>query len=379
MAALFQARQEPSTPFSFTVTYSLSTSTYPSHTPAISSFSATSSPTTSVGVNTTTSSTGTSLPGHSHGVSNGALAGAVVGSIAGTALLALIAAALFFRSRRRVTPISQTPSPSDRGLELAKSPASQTRPIATSPPLLGHPSSLDLLAFIPPPADDQSVSARIQTLFDHVSLHVDNYYAPGSHGPSPLTPEATLQIERYRSALIAGSLATTLANRRIRRAVLTHVLARTLLRAIQPGGSLYPPFYGAQETDLAGSATSQDHATFAWRMLTARLHAESLDTTSVAAQENIAALAGGFSKTFAPFRNPQLPDADCQRHLSSVVREGAELGSWLFAQPCSFDFVWETSSPRSIAVLPGVIKTSDEQGRPLRVPQTMVQEMTSQL
>ncbi|PWY64725.1 hypothetical protein BO94DRAFT_579956 [Aspergillus sclerotioniger CBS 115572] len=384
MAALFHARQEPTraSTSSFTPAYSPLTSsrTTTSHTPTISSFSVTSSTTSANVVNTTIpSSTASSLPESRHGVSNGALAGAVVGSIVGTALVALIAAVLFFRFRRRPTPNPQTPSPPDQGLEFSKLPTSQTRPIAASRPVRGEQfPPLDLVSFIPPPADDQSVSARIHTFFDHVSLHVDNYYAPGSHEPTPLTAEATIQIETYRSPLIPGPLATILANRRARRAVLTHVLARTLLQAIQPGGPLYPPFCESQQIDVAAPVTGQDNATFAWRMLTARLHAKSLDTTSGVVQGHIIALAGGFTQAFAPFHNPQLSEADRQRHLSSVVRECAELSVWLFTQPCSFNFVW-TSSPGSIVIFPAVVKTSDEQGNPLPVSQKMVEETTAQL
>ncbi|RAK78936.1 uncharacterized protein BO72DRAFT_446694 [Aspergillus fijiensis CBS 313.89] len=329
--------------------------------------------------------TATNHPSSGHGVSSGALAGAVVGSIAGTAIIALLAAWLFFRSRRDPPRrASNLQSPDRQGVELAKSSATvQTRPIPASFAAGAEQSlSLDLAPFIPPPADDQTVSSRIQILFDHISLHVDNYYAPDSgDSAQPHAPEIQ-EVVRYNSPFISGPLAATLANRRVRRAALTHVLARTLLEAIQAGGLLYPPFQDTHEGDIArlsaGAAIASDNAAFAWRLLTAHLHADYLDTSSPAAQRNIAALAGDFSRTFAAFHNPQFSDPDVRRHLRSVVKEAADLGVWLFAQPCSFEFVWDAPS-RSIAILPAVVKVSDERGQRLATPRKVVEEATAQI
>ncbi|PYI24011.1 hypothetical protein BO99DRAFT_398580 [Aspergillus violaceofuscus CBS 115571] len=330
--------------------------------------------------------TATSHLSSGHGASGGALAGAVVGSIAGTAIIALLAAWLFFRSRRNAPRrASNLQSPDREGIELAKLPATvRTRPIPASFALgAEQSSSLDLTPFIPPPADDQTVSSRIQALFDHISLHLDNYYSPDSDNSTQSHASEIQEMVRYDLPFLSGPLAATLANRHARRATLTKILVRTLLEAIQPGGSLYPPFQGTYEGDIArpstGAAVPSDNAAFAWRMLTSHLHAEYLDTSSPAAQRNIAALVEDFSRTFTAFRNPQFSDPDAHRHLRSVVKEAADLGVWLFAQPCFFEFVWGDAPPRSITTLPAVVKVSDEHGQRLATPRKIVEETIAQL
>ncbi|GKZ99197.1 hypothetical protein AnigIFM60653_003402 [Aspergillus niger] len=391
MEALIQARQaqygSSSVPLYGTTTSDSSTTapTSPTLTTPGSSTALSSQTTSASVVNSSSSSTPTStassLPSHSNGVSKGALAGAIVGSIAGTAILVIIGAALFFRSRRKSTPQSSSSGDSDRdGVELVK-PRARVQALSGSSPISptgGHNSQLDLIPFIPQPADDQTVSTRIQTLFDHIGLHVDNYYVPARYESISPTPEEASRIESYTSSSVTGSLTTALASRRARRPVLNHVLARHILQAIQPGGSLYPPFMESHGVE-PGSAANSTGAMFAWRMLTTRLHAQYLDTTSEAAQKNIATLAEGFSEVFGLYRNPELPDADRRRHLVSVVKEAAQLSVWLFTQPCSFEFSWSAPSPGSIVILPAVMKISDERGDKLPVPQKMVEETMAQI
>ncbi|OJJ66473.1 hypothetical protein ASPBRDRAFT_34920 [Aspergillus brasiliensis CBS 101740] len=387
MEALIQARQQQNGATSYGSSsvplYGTTTSVTSPTLATPGSSTALSSQTTSATVTNSSSSTPThtasSLPSHNNGVSKGALAGAVVGSIAGTALLAILGAALFFRSRKRITPQSSSSGDSDRdAVELVK-PRARVQALSspsTLSPTGGQTSLLDLLPFIPQPADDQTVSTRIQTLFDHIGLHVDNYYVPARYESISPTPEQALRIESYSSS-IPGSLTTALGSRRARRPILNHVLAQTILQAIQPGGSLYPPFVGSHGVD-SGSASNSTRDIFAWRMLTARLHSEYLDSTSAAAQRNIETLADAFSEAFAIYRNPELSDADCRRHLVSVVREAAQLSVWLFTQPCSFEFNW-TAPPGSIAVLPAVMKISDERGVDLPVSQKVVEATIAQI
>ncbi|PWY71418.1 hypothetical protein BO83DRAFT_362840 [Aspergillus eucalypticola CBS 122712] len=384
MEALIQARQEQYGSTSVPLYGTTTSATSPTLTTPSSS-SAVSPQATSAGVirsssSSTPTSTSSSLPSHSNGVSKGALAGAIVGSIAGTALLAIIGAALFFR-RKKGTSHSSSSGDSDRdGVELVK-PRARVQALSSHSPLSptgGRNSLLDLIPFIPQPADDQTVSTRIQTLFDHIGLHIDNYYVPARHETVSPTPEEAIRIESYASTSITGSLITALASRRARRPVLNHVLARTIIQAIQPRGSLYPPFMESHGVEpLSASTSTRDM--FAWRMLTARLHPEYVDLSSAAAQRNIAALAENFSEAFAIYQDPELSDADRRRHLASVVREAAQLSVWLFTQPCSFNFSWSAPSPGSVVVLPAVIKISDERGDILPVPQKMVEETIAQI
>lgn len=123
---------------------------------------------------------------------------------------------------------------------------------------------------------------------------------------------------------------------------------------------------------------------FAWRILTSHLHTRgrvSQPADPTVHSDVIANLADDFSRTFAPFGDPHFPQTDRLAHLHTVVREASGLGTWLFAQPCSFEFHWSTASKTSkyITVLPSVVKVYDEQGRHLAVPQTLLAETKAQI
>ncbi|RJE19669.1 hypothetical protein PHISCL_07989 [Aspergillus sclerotialis] len=357
----------------------------------------------------------TSQASHSSsGVSNGALAGAIVASVIGASALSLLLAFLYFRRGQRdrtQDPNSTAPvtpkGPGQiytQGLGPPLAPSHEKRPNVASVAL--GPQLLNLSSFVPAPADDDTVCTRIQTLFDQASLHIDNYY---SKPPTKLNlvPEQLACINRYDSPYLPSKLVNMLSKHRVQRAVLTHVLVQTLLQAIRRGteaGSLLPPPYmpvsqQSENTDFNFGKVphftcfvskisnwlcgiDDERAVFAWRMLTAHLYNQSRsaqEPVSAAAQEaTITNLTENFTATFASYSDPHFTKADRLAHLTSVVKVTAELGAWLFAQPCSFDFRWTAAAAASgeVTVLPAVLKVCDEQGQPLLVPQVLAEGVT---
>jgi hypothetical protein len=59
--------------------------------------------------------------------------------------------------------------------------------------------------------------------------------------------------------------------------------------------------------------------------------------------------------------------------LKSVASAAAELGRWLFAQPCAYEFAWDRPGRQGMGITPRVVKVCDEQGRRLAVPQVMAE------
>lgn len=114
-------------------------------------------------------------------------------------------------------------------------------------------------------------------------------------------------------------------------------------------------------------------------MLTAHLHKagrSAQEATSIIPPEGvIKSFAEDFTSTFASYSDSQFPDSDRVAHLTRVLRAASDLGAWMFSQPCTFEFSWDTSSiPRGhIIVLPAVVKVSDELGQRLLTPQTLVE------
>lgn len=211
-----------------------------------------------------TSATSESLGHPSPGVSNGALAGAVVGSIAGTAALTLLGAFLFVRSGQKKKSQhvkAEAEDPSSSAPDSPTAPAAKTGAAAVShakgPSLTSPETHLNLAAYIPAPADDNTVCTRIQTLFDQVSLHIDNYYSPRVSSPTARAPRDD-GIARFASPHLPCPLSDLLSKRMAQRATLTHVLVQTVLQGIQPGsgrGTLLPPVYrsGSAQRGLENS------------------------------------------------------------------------------------------------------------------------------
>ncbi|KAJ9485233.1 hypothetical protein VN97_g8124 [Penicillium thymicola] len=124
-------------------------------------------------------------------------------------------------------------------------------------------------------------------------------------------------------------------------------LVDSLVRAIQPGAtenSLLPPSYAQiskqQGSEMANAAT--DRAEFAWRMLTSFLYASDNHSPTLP-RDNIMTFAEEFTKAFEPYSNSQFAEDDRLRHLATISKSAADLGIWLFSQPCSFKFQWITN------------------------------------
>lgn len=122
-------------------------------------------------------------------------------------------------------------------------------------------------------------------------------------------------------------------------------------------------------------------------MLTAHVHnrdrsSEEEQLAAAARGDAATSLAQTFTSAFAQYSDAHFAESDRLDHLASVLRAAADLGVWLFAQPCSFGFRW---SPRSgsaadrVAVFPAVVKVGDELGRRLLVQQVLAEEVTARI
>ncbi|KAJ5538393.1 hypothetical protein N7494_007872 [Penicillium frequentans] len=359
-----------------------------------------SSPASSTSVANNTTSSVQSSQQHTSGskISTGALAGAIVGAFAGGCVLALLVAFLCLRGRKKSPHLTAKEESSVFVSSIIpKSPRQTTRNVPDSsvsvtngiPEYLetstSDTSPLDLSPFVPEAADDSAVCMRIQTFFDQVSLHVDNYYSrPGLH--RQLTSDMVARINGYDSSLLGTTLATLLSNSRSQRPILTHTLLHAILLAIQYKSqepSLIPACYrlGAK-ADLFNA--SDDRAIFAWRMLTSHLYVSNdrASPSQLRAREySITCFANSFTEVFAPYGDPQFNKADRLAHMTSVTRAAVDLGVWLLSQPCSFDFCWSTavSKINQVVILPAVVKTCDEHGVRMALPQVLLEECTRQV
>jgi hypothetical protein len=153
------------------------------------------------------------------------------------------------------------------------------------------------------------------------------------------------------------------------------------------------------------SSIAHKEALSYWRVLTSYLRPSTADQTYLRHREaTIAAAASAFSAAFAPWATNPSDRERRYTNLADIMRNAADIGTLLFAQPSTFDFRWARSSgkpavrygknasqlqtPQSpaaggaaepLVVAPALLKTSDHWGVPLSRPQVMVEETVLEL
>ncbi|OAL67081.1 hypothetical protein A7C99_1496 [Trichophyton rubrum] len=146
---------------------------------------------------------------------------------------------------------------------------------------------------------------------------------------------------------------------------------------------LPPPFTAAR--DFRDMQLQQDQEEsqvhFYWRMLTASSYRGMPDAQKQAylstRAENISKAVDAFTAAFRLFANPQYLESERIRHPTKVMEDTAELGIWLFEQPCGFEFIWSNLAAGQVVISPTVVKVSDEHGELLQATKTIVKADTS--
>ncbi|EED18795.1 hypothetical protein TSTA_125120 [Talaromyces stipitatus ATCC 10500] len=349
---------------------------------------------------------GSTTPGRGKGLSNGTLAGAIVGSIAGTALLVFLAAWLFFRKSQNTrsgfrryeggeytTAAMEKAGRSDHP-DQNRLPSAELKATGANDQIFsGNTGEKWLLTsslsrYIPEPASDETVVKHALTFFDQASLHVDNYYSQTLSVSSLLSSGKTSQISDFGTPYLPGSLTSLLENSTTRRLIITHTLVHSLLQAIQPHSaareSLLPLPFTIGPLKQVQQAINSDKAFYTWRMLTAYL---SQLATPEAAKRNLAVqdtavhkFVETFTSSFAPYADSSHSRGNRVRHLGTVTTTAADLGRWLFGQPCTFEFVYTSpAGSGEIVVLPAIVKVLDEEGQRLANKVILCEAVTAKL
>lgn len=92
-------------------------------------------------------------------------------------------------------------------------------------------------------------------------------------------------------------------------------------------------------------------------------------------------LAARFTAAFRPYSFPSFTVEERVEDLRGLAISAADLGVWLFSQPCAFEFVWETGRSSGIgagtgssgefSVVPKLVKVGDGEGVRLATPQVL--------
>lgn len=115
-----------------------------------------------------------------------------------------------------------------------------------------------------------------------------------------------------------------------------------------------------------------------WRVLTAYLRSNLAQDPVYFAErdQRISEIVQTFSRAFAPWRNLKYNDEDRARSLSATLKDAADLGIFIFAQPSDLRFRWSKQSEVGLnktAVAPALMKLTNEKGYTLMEPWVMLE------
>ncbi|KAJ4297544.1 hypothetical protein N0V90_005436 [Kalmusia sp. IMI 367209] len=329
--------------------------------------------------------------GGSGGVSKGAAAGiAIATAIIGGAIAFFIAVMLFKRRRRPpahgYSDSSTNFISSMKGEHPSYVQVSQTGPppiVAAAIPaskrntlnLSDLSNSSDFLAgTLPPAADEQTVKNKVTTLFNQIQQHVDDFYRD-IH--ATLTPSMENDLKKFGDGSV--NLAEELELSSTPTIAIKHALVGYILGIVAPEAdqqsTLFPvEVAGLKENERSADSPDDQAAYILYRRLAVFLHSPTTSSLQ-SRQSDIREAAEHFALTFFPWANPAYADQDKDENLVDVINNALDLSVWLFGQPFLYEFVWEGVGRRGTLVAPGLQKCTDERGRPMERPKTVVESV----
>jgi hypothetical protein len=186
---------------------------------------------------------------HTPSFAPGAVAGAAIGSAVGAAILAAIVTYLLMRSRlsaKRRNNFGGSPTPEHSSFAMGKSYLSGS--------VVQSVESADWTRYLPQPADDSFITGTVETIYQQIELHVDNFYSNASPSADRISENARALLTEMDTGLVRPSLSEAMMRRK-------QTLARLLLSnmTIEDGspGSLLPRDIAELQRSLQTAAKHQ--------------------------------------------------------------------------------------------------------------------------
>ena len=195
--------------------------------------------TPTVSPNGTYIGTTTASPHPSPKINAGTVAGAAIGSAVGAAILAAIITYLLMRSRlhaKRRVNYTDGSSPERSNVATDKS-------YFTGSVRKGVESG-DWTRHLPQPADDEFITRTIETIYQQIELHVDNFYSNATPSSDRVSESARALLSEMDTGLVRPPLPEAMTKYRHKKTLVKQTLARLILSniTIEDGcpGSLLP-------------------------------------------------------------------------------------------------------------------------------------------
>lgn len=127
---------------------------------------------------------------------------------------------------------------------------------------------------------------------------------------------------------------------------------------------------------LTTHAPALQQAHSQWKSLNAWLYGRADTDASYVQQLDFVADEIGelLAAAFFPWQVSPEDSGDMQHHERNMIGEAGNIGTFIMSQPSGYAFRWSAdagggTSTRSLIMIPGFWKVSDEKGRPLDQPQ----------
>ncbi|KAK3113469.1 hypothetical protein LTR53_009213 [Teratosphaeriaceae sp. CCFEE 6253] len=314
------------------------------------------------------------------GHSTSQLAGAIVGSALGAAMIAFVVTALVCLARIK----RRNPSPTRRSRAgKANSEKDQTSKARMGAGMIQSADDSIWQAYLPQSADDRAMRQAVKSFFDHVELHVDNYYARTRVELDDVSVQRLTTVESQR---LPAPIHQLMNSRKMALPTIKHCIAEMLITLATPGlvatTSLLPSRLATlpeklQDASLPSRESLASRQAYCqWKLLNTYLYPRQdddpryLGDRTRVAEEATEALA----EAFAPWQARPDEDSAVHQNYRGLAVAAAAMGVLLVSQPSMYEFTWAGAEGHSntLVMLPGLWKVTDDHGRRLDLPQVLV-------
>ena len=326
-----------------------------------------------------------SLSPASDRLSNGIVAGLVVAIALGLAAITFVTTFFVMRRKRdqRKTPVTTGPEKEDEINYERKGPlvtATSRRPDS----IANH---------LPQSADDATIQHSAEATLEQIGLHVENFY---QNAPTSLIKNYDSELKAFDSTYLPGPLAVLLPRSKVATSLLKHTLAHLATSSISPSGSptrsLLPAEFVLLPSTIESSKSTNpkligksniSNSSPALDFIQHLIHAQLL---SHPCRDGDSSQPIYVPVLWTILRTKPIVSAKstvwsrhslAYLHLGKIFRGAAELGILLFSQPSELQFHWpsggSSGGSNKMMVTPALVKTTDEQGARLTVPQVLVE------
>lgn len=315
-------------------------------------------------------------PSSGNSISHGTLAGGIVGALIGGALIGFLLT-FFIMSTRHKRNGHRTSSRLEKRSTLPKKTDGQAESSAT--PLVDPRHAWEL--HLPQSVDDMTLRQTVKTMYDHLELHIENFYSNSSPPGSKLSVDKAkwnASVGEIETPYLPASAALLLERAQVTTAVMKHCLFYLVVSSISVKNDYAFSLLPKELTGVARAASKGDlnkpvmsealvrHAQLTGYLLSPI--AMTLPSFPAERDTTIASAVTVICTAFAPWALSSSSMDTRKDNLMRILRDASEAGFMLCTQP--FPLIWRwpelSRDSRQIAISPAFVRVTGGDSRDQR-------------